>query len=124
MTSEEILKRSRRKRKEFLPGPEPRYDQWPIDGDWLSTYPFPLFLNEAHILLDARLNSRGHKTKRGSLEYYLQPLKGTSLPGKEELIRHVQEKHRRNFRANTLRGTVAIGRKQFLRFLQKIFCAP
>ena len=48
MTSEEILKITRRKRKEFLPGPEPRYDQWPIDGDWLSTYPFLLFLNEAH----------------------------------------------------------------------------
>jgi site-specific recombinase XerD len=50
------------------------------------------------------------------LEYYLRPLRKIDLPGKESLIRHVQEKHRKNFKPNTLVGTVSAG-KLFLGFL-------
>jgi integrase/recombinase XerD len=59
------------------------------------------------------------REKRRSLDVYLRPLAGLSLPGQGELERYVHHKYRRNMKRNTLEGTVSSG-KIFLLFLEQL----
>jgi site-specific recombinase XerD len=86
----------------------------------LSTFPtlYPLSIQELDRLQISSTTVRRfeRENKRVDLEYYLRPLEKIDLPGKASLIGHVQEKHRKNFKPNTLVGTVCAG-KLFLGFL-------
>jgi len=120
MTSPEAQSRLRPTKRRGSPAkPGFRFGTLPTDQAWLSTLPFLLLeeVNTPGTVSEARSVLR--ERERASLEYYLRPLQEKELPGREELERHVQEKYRRSYKPNTLRGTVESG-KQFLSFLREI----
>jgi integrase/recombinase XerC/integrase/recombinase XerD len=92
----------------------------PLAG-WLPTFSSLCLLPDVDTLLRSRSSLHNAELQRGrrSLEYYLEPLSGLDLPGKEELRGHLQEKYRSNCKPNTLRGTVASG-KLFLGFFKGV----
>jgi len=107
-------------RKEEPPGSDPQSCRLLLPERDLSTFPslYPLSIQEPDRfqLSSSTVRRLQRESKRDDLEYYLRRLQKIDLPGKVALIRHVQEKHRKNFKPNTLVNTVSAG-KLFLGFL-------
>ncbi len=120
MTGREEERRDCGIRKEEPPGLDPQSSRPLLPDGRLSTFPpfYHVSSEEADPLLLSSTTVRRlqRENKRVDLEYYLRPLQKIDLPGKEALIRHVQEKHRKNLKPNTLVGTVFAG-KLFLGYL-------
>jgi integrase/recombinase XerD len=118
MTKQERAKRAHRHRKS-LPASVTSSCPTPLLEDYLSTCSSFHLTRHMERLLGSRSLVREIEQRKGrlSLQYYLRPLDGLELPGKQEFVRHVQEKYRANFKPNTLTGTVVCG-KLFLSFLK------
>lgn len=105
------------------PTPEPDLDPDDLLWFWdpsLQSYPSDSHL-PSHCGSDPNrvANLTDGREKRRSLDVYLRPLAGLTLPGQGELERYVHHKYRRNMKRNTLEGTVSSG-KIFLRFLEQL----
>jgi integrase/recombinase XerD len=120
MAGTEEVERNRRAGKEDPSRAGPRSSQHPPTEDHLRTFSslYNVSIDSADRLLYSPSTVRRlqRENRRVDLEYYLRPLRKINLPGKEALIGHVQEKHRKNFKPNTLVHTVTAG-KLFLGFL-------
>jgi site-specific recombinase XerD len=111
---------SRKVRRKRAAKPHLQFTNLPTVGDWYASFSSPFCFVEIQDLLNLRWSAENQDPppRRMTLEDYLRPLEGSSLPGIEAFREHLKEKYRRNCRPNTLTGTLTAVR-MFLSFLRE-----
>jgi len=106
--------------RRLSPRSELHFTQAPIIEDRLSGDSLPVFdAGSSHFTGQPEEKDRNRKSRaRATLEEFLEPLDGVSLPGIERLKKHVRDKYRRGCKPNTIRSKIQ-GVPRFLRFLQE-----